>query len=146
MKKVLKEIQANFYSKNEKTFFKGEYDKDFRNFIRKQHNGILPNDFIFSTISSLIDSMLEYDFENNSDTRNRDNLSEIADSLVDVYTSDLIEHYKQFQEYAERARSDFGDSGTIEDNMRLGQYLHIDEITQAVYEYVKDRAKNESED
>ncbi len=145
IKEILKDIQSNFSTKqrNEETItiFDGTIkgDSEFKDFIYKCHNGKLPNDFIFETISSCIDGLLDYNVEDERDFDDKQH--EITENLISIYNFDLIEWYKQFSEYVEEARSEGLTSGesTIEQQMQSGQFMQIDGILRATWDFVKER-------
>jgi len=69
---------------------KEDQKEKYQSFVRKLHDDELPNNWRYGIITDLLQNFVnEYDQDNLEDY-----LSEIADSLVDVYNIDLIEWLK----------------------------------------------------
>ena len=69
---------------------KEDQKKKYQSFVRALHDEELPNNWRYEIITDLLQNFVnEYDQDNLEDY-----LSEIADSLVDVYNIDLIEWLK----------------------------------------------------
>jgi len=102
--------------------------KELHDSVMEAHNNQLPNDWTYSTYESILSSMSNYDIKTVEDLE--ENRSEIVDSLVDVYTSDLtawLNSNNYNVEYLTEAMKEW----EPEDGFRLlamAQYMAIDEI------------------
>lgn len=120
-------------------------DDTGNNFIFRVHDALddrLPDDWVYEKMAELAQKFTEYDFDSVDELR--DNyLSEIIDSLVDVYNMDrarwLASHLNNQALCDEAAEEyNFVEQCTIEhglsisDLMGQGQYLAIDRIAQAM--------------
>jgi hypothetical protein len=113
-------------------------DSDLYPIIREAHNGAMPSNFIFDTVYALLCDVLAYDFETLEDLQ--DELSGIADGLVDCYNSDLNKWASDFSEYVDDAQ----EQGLICQNashferLRAGQYQHIESIANTLFNEIND--------
>lgn len=97
--------------------------------VRDLHESKLPHNFIFDTVDTLLQSILEYkDVEVLEDLE--DVSHEILDGIVDIYNQDLIKWSADFYEYIDSAKAD-GFIDADSDFMAMlssGQYYHINSI------------------
>jgi len=136
--KYLKQFEIK--QRDEKTIvvFKNE-SEELKDSVYKAHGDMLPNDWIFDKYHSILDAISQYDIETIDDLQ--DNRSEIVDSLVDVYTSDLthwLDSHNSNVYYLEEAQKEYG---IIEDGFKLlsmAQYKAIDEIFSEVINLLSD--------
>lgn len=89
--------------------------------VREAHDDELPNDWRYATchsIAAMIDDGVTEAYE-------------IADSLVDVYTVNLLEWLAENigrMAYIAESNDDLGRPDELEDEIRQGQYLAIDRM------------------
>ena len=62
----------------------------------------------------------------------RDNLSELADSYVEIYNDDLLESAKYIYDYIEDAKDEFGGRGDIIKDIQQGEYYLFYELFDLV--------------
>ena len=110
---------STFYSLRE---VDGQYPPDWlHDAVRDAHDDEMPNDWRYDTIHSIVLAL-----EDGSD---RD---EIADSLVDVYTSDLIGWLAGNTSrlaYVDDAAAEWAtDCDTVEEQIRIGQMYCISQM------------------
>ena len=97
--------------------------------VRKAHDGEFPNDWRYRICSAICD---ELDAETDDDR-----ISDIADSLVDVYNYELItwagEHVNRIGDVDEACR-EYGvaDDAGIIDRISLGQYVTIRNMAETL--------------
>jgi len=85
------------------------------------------------------DLLGNYSYEGNQDLYVGDCISEYAESLVDVYTSDLMEWlYKNpmARTYVENAIDDSGWNGSLADSIMAGQWLYYEEAILDEADYI----------
>ena len=67
---------------------------------------------------------------------NTDIISEVADGLVDIYDSDLLEWYREAPilrlDYADDAIRELGVTTSIREILRAGQYLYLEELAYKI--------------
>lgn len=112
-----------------------------RNAVMEAHGDRMPSDWIFKTFSGILDNLTNYEIESIDDLD--DKRSEVIDSLVDSYTSNLTEWLNESPynvEYLSEAVNELG----AKDGFQIlsgAQYMAIDEI----YGYVVTLLENEDE-
>jgi hypothetical protein len=106
-------------------------------FIQLVHGTeFLPDDFRFSTILSISENILNYDFDNLEELVDNGNIHEIVDGLVSIYNNDLFTWLSSNllrQDYVNNAVSEFGLSSNGFDIAKViaaGQYMEINELAQ----------------
>lgn len=112
----------------------GEAKEFYSDIIYKCHDGIMPNDWIFEKVWSLLAACNGY-----SDPRTDDS-HEIIDSCVDIYTTDLYEWGKRFGHYVDEAREQGVIEGTepIERQLMAGQFIQLQSIFNIILEGVSE--------
>lgn len=105
--------------------------KELQEAVYKAHQDRLPDDWIYSTFSAILDTLQGYDITELDDLENY--RGEIVDGLVDVYTSNLTDWlnssvYNAY--YLQQAVIEFDAKENI---LSVAQYIAIDEIYSAVY-------------
>ena len=111
-----------------------------REIIREFHGtDILPDDFRYSSISGLLDTMSNYDC---SDIETLEDLRhEIIDSNIDIYTKDLLTWLASNTnrvDYCNKAIDDGITSGDIMSIISYGQFLELDGIYSNILSYLGD--------
>ena len=109
--------------------------------VRAAHDDEFPNDWRYVTCRAIFEA-----FEDGSSDP-----SEVADSLVDVYTADLFEWLAGDlgrSAYVDEAMTEglTSPSSSIEERIRLGQYLCIEAMVRVLAEAVDDNAEDDDED
>ena len=109
---------------------------DLQSIVREAHLGEMPNDWRFDTVDSIASTLAEMPDSQNWDVDNfRDESYALADSLVDTYTSDLLQwvagnirrHQWDDSDIANQA-----EPGDIAGLIRLRQYEEIESMVQTV--------------
>lgn len=105
--------------------------------VREAHDGELPDDWRYETCSDLAERIAEY--EDSSDAR--DAVSVMADTITDVYTSELLRWYADNLgrlEYAEDAKREWGAGETILDNLLAGQAYCVAQMANVLIQAIED--------
>ena len=133
--KDLNKILKKFETKNDKVICN---DKgDLIEFIRKQHEGLPPSDFIFEYIYQCFLELSDWDINNSDSFEN--SCGEIADSITPIYNHDILAHYREFPDYAEAAKIDnLPSDATVFDCMHMGCYLHCLELLTSCWEFINE--------
>ena len=135
-KEQLKEIYELIEMKGDKvTVVK---DSSLYKIVYDLHDGMLPNDWIFDRLDSLISNSLDYDFDTKDELENYRH--EIVDSLIDIMTSDLLEWQESFSHFTDEAREEgLGDSTTgVDSQIQAGQYLILDRMFNEVINLIEE--------
>lgn len=142
MQKLLSNLITNFTNDNPRKVycFREIANPEFYKLIQDNHDGMLPNDFIFDTFRAALLKLQDYEIEN--ENQFEEYQGEIADSMTPIYTYDLMEHFRQFPEYAEAAKTDnCHEESTLLDCITMGAYLHCSEILCTVFDFVNEAEK-----
>ena len=124
-------------ARENRTFIKESLDKTpeaevIRKAIFETCDSVAGLDWLYEKARQIVDAFGQYD-ESTLD----DNLSEIADGLVDVYNTDRtawLASSLDFAEYVDSARAEFGDTDNndktvgIFDQIGRGQYMLIEQL------------------
>ena len=107
----------------------------------------LPDDWIYSSAYSIAQAMTGYSADNAEDMR--DNVHEIADGMVDVYTTDrtawLASHLYNLQ-LCDDACAELGCEGSdITNRIGVGQYYALERIASAIVEACDEEATTRRE-
>lgn len=96
--------------------------------VREAHGDMLPDDFRYEAIRHAVSYIEEVGDEENAHG--------FADSMVDVYTSDLLAWLgsnTQRVGYVDEARSELGGRNSIIEEIAQGQYEELSEVYHSVY-------------
>lgn len=117
---------------SEYTVIKNEYDLETHSplyeAIRKAHGDSFPKDFIYSTFLDCLQRLSEYEI--NSNEKLEDVRNEVVDSMVDIYTHDLIKWLASDINnvyYLTQAIDEFECRDGFK-ALSMAQYLAIDEV------------------
>ena len=110
---------------------------DLQSIVQEAHLGEFPNDWRFDTVHSIASTLAEMPDSEDWDVDNfRDESHEVADSLVDVYTSDLLQWVAGNINRHQWDDSDIANGvephGDIAALVRLRQYEEIESMVHAV--------------
>jgi hypothetical protein len=116
-----------------------------RNIIRELHGShLIPDDFRYATLNSLLNQLIDYDIDSLDKLENQ--RGEIVDSLVDIYTIDLLEWLASSLDrldYVECAKVDnCSPNSSVLDMITMGQYLEIDEIMSNITSHLESLEEN----
>ena len=107
---------------------------DLENIVREAHCGEFPNDWRFDTVDSIASTLAEMSDSEDWDVDDfREESHEVADSLVDVYTSDLLQWVA-----GNINRPQWDDDSIVQPTtdimvlIRLRQYEEIESMVQVV--------------
>ena len=110
-------------------------------FIQDQHEGFLPQDWIFSKVYDLLASLGSSKVEDQEGLR--DEVAGFADSLTDIYNHELLDWCKCFYHHIDEAVSDFGyEAGpdfTFMDLVRMGQCRQLDSMGHALVDFLAEQ-------
>ena len=126
---------------------KSEAPEALRDSVRSAHGDSMPNDWIYNKYQSVLEALSGYTINSIDDLS--ENLPEIVDGLVDVYTSDLTAWLNSKNSnvyYLTEALQEWG--GNDADGFRLlmlAQYKAIDEIASEVITYLTAQLEGEAE-
>lgn len=116
-----------------------------RDSIMQAHGDRLPDDWIYETYCSILETLSGYTIESADDLE--EHRPEIVDGLVDVYTQDLtawLSRHPSNVYYIEAAREEYGSTDNDGFKMlQIAQYKAIDEIYGEVAEYIKNATEEE---
>ena len=106
--------------------------------VQNAHGGMLPDDWKYECIRAAVESIADGIYDPH----------EFADGYVDAYTSDLTAWYGSHvarQAYCEDAAEELGiaPDASIEERMRLGQYMESCEVFSAVLAAIEEREGEE---
>ena len=116
-----------------------------RDSVMAAHGDKFPNDWVYNKYHSILDAFLQYRIETDDDLE--DKRSEIADSLVDAYTSDLtawLNSYNSNVYYLTEAQEEYGPDGFR--LLAMAQSKAIDEIANEVIKYLIAEKNEEKKD
>ena len=104
--------------------------------VREAHGDKLPDDFIFATFADLLQRISEYDAETVDDLRDSGYDHEIVDSIVNIYTHDLLQWLASDIDNLEYLAQAVKEGWTVDDGtwqlLAFAQYYAIDEVMQHV--------------
>lgn len=103
---------------------------------REAHGDMFPDDTRWNMIRLAFDALTDY-----TDPLDTDNLHEIADSLVSVYTAELtawLASHRNRLDYVDTAREEFGPSKDLAGDLMRGQYMEYLEILDAIVAVLTD--------
>lgn len=99
---------------------------------------ILPDDGIYSDLERVAVALAEHAEYGEPESAEdlEDEIGEIADGLVDVYTSDLLAWVSNPRgpEFTDRAQTDglLADDATLDQRIMAGQYLYFEDLARCV--------------
>lgn len=108
------------------------YNEKLYNAIREAHGDRFPDDWIYSTFANLLEKLTEYELNTIDDLENV--RSEVVDSQVDIYTSDLTAWLNEDNRnvyYLTNAYEDYKPVDGFE-ALTIAQSIAIDEVMQSV--------------
>ena len=112
---------------------------DLQNIVQEAHLGEFPNDWRFDTVASIARSLTEVtDLEDWNVDNFREESHDVADCLVDVYTSDLLAWVSE-----NICRHQWDDEGIAQPTtdivglVRLRQYEEIESMVHAVLNQIE---------
>ena len=121
--------------------------------MRELHQAVddrMPNDWIYEQIAAIASAMHEYGQDNEDDAR--DDVSEIADGLVDIYYSDLTKWLADHGDIENAALCDEAvlvlgepEGNDIHKRIMLGQYMALDRLANAIIQAITDEADGREE-
>jgi hypothetical protein len=117
-------------------------DSEFTQRIHSALDERFPCDWVYSSMASIADTLGGYTHHNADEAR--EDVFEIADGLVDVYTSDLMGWLQNGHNrgLVEMANDEMGQPADIEDQAKQGQYYGLSQIAGALIDEI-DRAMGE---
>ena len=141
IKTVIKKYSNQFESKTRDNgeryiILKDGASEKLQNAVYEAHGELMPNDWIFSTFSSILSGLEGYEVECLEDIETYRH--EIVDSLVDVYTSGLTSQLNSsvyFISYIDEAVKEYG---ATENVLMVAQYMAIDEVFSEVINLLED--------
>ena len=131
---------------NGETFYKLEADcpKWMTDLCRKAHDDMMPDDFKYEAIMSAVEHIAKADGDEDD---MRDQISEWADSMVDIYNADLTRWVASHLErawYVEEAQREFGPA-TDQDgrpnfyrSLSQGQYMEYEEVYNLALSFLEE--------
>lgn len=122
--------------------FTDNANKKLRDAVYKAHGDRLPNDWIFSIFSSILDAVGQYNAGTIEELE--DNRGEIVDGLVDVYTSDLTAWLNESPANVYYITESQEENGATTDGFQIlamAQYKAIDEVFGSVVELLEKEAQ-----
>jgi hypothetical protein len=152
VKQIASELNSQFH---EQTRTNGEkfwslkpdnYDQ-YIDAVRDIHGtDMLPDDWRYSMIVSILDKIKEYDAETVEDFE--DTRHEIIDGLVDIYNQDRLNWLASNlcrSEYVDEAVSEFGwpEKEGIYQAIAYGQYREIEELFNNIMNYLSNTQESE---
>ena len=151
MKQTIKHLLNQFEYLNKveckRIVFKQSATDDIKDKFRDMIHGtdFMPDDYRFSMTVSLLERMLEYEFDTIDDLREFDH--EIIDSQVDIYNHDLIKWLASHglrQGYCDDAMENLGfEVSSFSHILQSGQYLEIQELFNGIIEYINSEVSDE---
>lgn len=108
--------------------------------VYSAHDGLLPDDWKYSTVRAALDRISESEAETRDDAM--DESSSFADEAVDVYTSDRYSWLSSNltrSGYVDEATETFGAAADVVEAIGRGQYLEAEEIYGLVCEGLDSR-------
>lgn len=103
----------------------------------------MPDDWVYKTAASVAENLRDYDRETADESR--DDVGEIADSLVDVSNADRLQWLSSHLRNAalcDEAANELGDPGDTFQRIGLGQYWAIERIAFAIIDACEERASD----
>lgn len=116
---LINSLSNGFYTKDGKTFCNDDTLAKELVFKVHRHFDLLPNDWIYFTIHALL----------------LEDVPDDVDSFVDIYTSDLINWSKTFQEAVNDALRE-GDFNTQDELIMFAQYNTLCTIRDVINEFI----------
>lgn len=123
---VIKELVREFYTEKDKSFCHPNTLAKNLVFQVHQHFDLLPNDWIYSNVHSMLLDASE------------GQLYDDVDSYIDIYTSDLIDWSKQFSSYIDDAM-ECGLSISLDQAIKMAQYYALSEIVAIINDFIDDQ-------
>ena len=109
-----------------------------REAVQAAHGDMLPDDWRYAMIRSAAQTLFEYEPD-----EWRDLDTEIADNLVDVYTSSLtawLASHNARVAYCDQASEEYGPADNMEQSMQRGQFCELLEIVRSLIESFESQA------
>jgi hypothetical protein len=109
----------------------------FKQLICDIHHEALPSDFIHEIVYHCLGALKEWGI------KDQGQFDEFQGDMIDAYLMPIDyrsqrAHFNEFPEYAEDAKIDnLPENATIQDCLAMGCYLHISEILNTVWEFLK---------
>ncbi len=105
--------------------------------VRDAHQGLFPNDWIYDTYDSIMSNLADYNPECIADIETYRH--GIVDSLVEIYTYDLIQWYASSNHWGEYLTRAINELGATDNAIASAQYLAIDDIFSYVFDLLEDQ-------
>lgn len=111
--------------------------------MRIHNTDIMPDDFRYNTIHSLLSNSIDYlrDDETLEDLRDDGRLDEIIDGSIDIYIHDLnkwLSSNLNRSSYVDQANDELGQPETLTRQLMQGQYIEISEIAHRMIDEINE--------
>ena len=139
IEKYLNQFETKQRGEETIVVFKANRGQELFDSVFKAHGDSLPSDWLFDKYQSILSTLSGYTIDELDDVE--EYRSEIVDSLVDVYTSDLTawlnsSNYNVY--YITEAQEEYGTETDGFKILQMAQYKAIDDIYQEVINLLTD--------